>query len=228
MLRMLITVVCSVACLVLAVAMVGDAPNADGAITRHIVLIVGSRGTSCTGVAIARDLVLTAAHCVLPGAQYKLVRFDAARRPVLLDAAEIMRHPQFDLNALLAHRATADIALMKLAAPLPDEFAPAALAGSARPVAAAILSWSRVTASRRGVTARPAGQFAPRSSSPPDSRAPCNCGWSTRAPKASAPALARAPATPASPYSQTPVESSPWSASSAGRPDRGSRPDAGE
>jgi hypothetical protein len=136
MLRMLITVVCSVACLVLAVAMVGDAPNADGAITRHIVLIVGSHGTSCTGVAIARDLVLTAAHCVLPGAQYKLVRFDAARRPVLLDAAEIMRHPQFDLNALLAHRATADIALMKLAAPLPDEFAPAALAGSARPVAA--------------------------------------------------------------------------------------------
>jgi hypothetical protein len=39
--------------------MVGDAPNADSAIARPIVLIVGSRGTSCTGVAIARDLVLT-------------------------------------------------------------------------------------------------------------------------------------------------------------------------
>lgn len=136
MLRMLVTVVCSVAGLVPAFAMVGDAPNADAATARHIVLIVGSRGTSCTGVVVARDLVLTAAHCVLPGADYKIVTFDAARRPTLLDAAEITRHPQFDLGALLAHRATADLALMKLATPLPDAFAPAALAaGSGRSIA---------------------------------------------------------------------------------------------
>ncbi len=136
MLRMLLTVACSLACLVPAGAMVGDAPTADAATARHVVLIVGSRGTSCTGVAIARDLVLTAAHCLLPGTDYKLVAFDAARRPTLLDAAGIARHPQFDLAALLAHRATADIALMKLAAPLPEAFAPAALAaGSGRAIA---------------------------------------------------------------------------------------------
>ena len=64
-----------------AAAMVGETrPPADDA-TRATVLLVGSKGTSCTGVAIARDLVLTAAHCVLPGADYKLVEFDAARTP---------------------------------------------------------------------------------------------------------------------------------------------------
>ncbi|MEZ5785012.1 MAG: trypsin-like serine protease [Xanthobacteraceae bacterium] len=111
-----------------AVAMVGGAPQAAPAIARHVVLIVGSRGTSCTGVAIARDLVLTAAHCLLPGADYKLVRFDPGGVPVLLDTLEIARHPQFDLKTLHAHRATADVALLKLAAPLPGRFVPALLA----------------------------------------------------------------------------------------------------
>lgn len=134
MLRRLIAVVCSVAGLAPAAAMVGGAPNADPATARHIALIVGSRGTSCTGAVIARDLVLTAAHCALPGADYKLVRYDHGR-PVLLDAAQIARHPNFDLDALLGHRATADVALMKLAAPLPAEFAPVALAQPGRPIA---------------------------------------------------------------------------------------------
>src|ERR1700686_1186241 len=90
-----------------AVAMVGGAPPADPAIARHVVLLVGSRGNSCSGVAIARDLVLTAAHCVLPGADYRLVVFDAAHQPQLKDVATVARHPQFDLATLLAHRATA-------------------------------------------------------------------------------------------------------------------------
>src|SRR5262245_29316864 len=64
-----------------AAAMVGDAAPETGESARHVVLIVGSRGNSCTGVAIAQDLVLTVAHCVLPGADYKLVDYDAAGRP---------------------------------------------------------------------------------------------------------------------------------------------------
>ena len=115
--------------------MVGGAPPAAPAIARHVVLIVGSRGTFCTGVAIARDLVLTAAHCTLPGADYKLMEFDAAHQPVLKDVADIARHPGFELKTLLAHRATADVSLMRLAAPLDAAFAPAPLAASAKPVA---------------------------------------------------------------------------------------------
>jgi hypothetical protein len=119
----------------LAFAMVGGAPPADSAIARHVVLLVGSRGNSCSGVAIARDLVLTAAHCVPPGADYKLVTFDAAHQPQFKDVATVARHPQFDLATLLAHRATADVALLKLAAVLPPAFAPAPLARADRMVA---------------------------------------------------------------------------------------------
>ena len=110
-----------------AAAMVGDAAPETGEIARHVVLIVGSRGNSCTGVAIAQDLVLTVAHCVLPGADYKLVDYDAARRPLLRDVTSVALHPQFDLNTMLAHRATADVALLKLAEPLPAGTAPAVL-----------------------------------------------------------------------------------------------------
>ena len=115
--------------------MVGDAPAAAPAIARHVVLIVGSHATFCTGVAIARDLVLTAAHCTLPGAEYKLMEFDAAHQPVLKDVTDIARHPGFDLKTLLAHRATADVTLMRLAAPLAAAFAPAPLAAMAKAVA---------------------------------------------------------------------------------------------
>ena len=109
-----------------AAAITGNAPAAPMQ-GRNAVMITGSRGTFCTGAAIARDLVLTAAHCVLPGASYKLIEFDSARAPQFLDVREIARHPNFDLQTLLGHRATADVALIKLAKPLPAEIAPATL-----------------------------------------------------------------------------------------------------
>jgi secreted trypsin-like serine protease len=109
-----------------AEALVGNAEAAgDSRGARHAVLIVGSRGNACTGTAIARDLVLTAAHCVPTGADYKLVEFDAARRPTLKDVARVARHPQFSMQAFEAKRTTADVAVLKLAAPLPARVTPA-------------------------------------------------------------------------------------------------------
>jgi secreted trypsin-like serine protease len=99
-----------------AAAMVGNAPPA-GDFARAAVMIVGSRGNFCTGTLIAKDLVLTAAHCVPSGNDYKLVQFDAQRQPQLRDTARIERHPQFSQGAFDNHRATADVALVKLAAP---------------------------------------------------------------------------------------------------------------
>jgi secreted trypsin-like serine protease len=111
-----------------AAARVGGAPALSNAAARPEVMLIGSRGNFCTGVAIARDLVLTAAHCVQAGAEYKLVELDAQRQPLLKDTLTIARHPQFNLKTMLAHRATADVALVKLATPL--KVTPAALLGT--------------------------------------------------------------------------------------------------
>src|SRR5580658_10042614 len=109
-------------------AMVGGAqPAADGA-GRSIVMLDGSGGTVCTATAIGRDLLLTAAHCVQPGSEYKLLENPASREAKLKDIARIERHPQFDLKRLFAHLATADVALIKLVAPLPAKIPAAHLA----------------------------------------------------------------------------------------------------
>ncbi len=134
MIRILAALLCLLLAAGRATAIVGgaDATDENGA-GRHVVLIVGSRGNSCTGVAVARDLVLTVAHCVTAGADYRLVEFDQGHRPTLKAVTNVARHPQFNMDTLLAHRATADVALLKLAEPLPAAVMPAALAGN-RPV----------------------------------------------------------------------------------------------
>jgi hypothetical protein len=102
-----------------AAAMVGGAqPAADGA-GRSVVMIAGSYGTICTATAVARTLLLTAAHCVQPGADYKLVDREPGQQPAFKDVARIERDPQFDLKRLFAHLATADVALIRLVDPLP-------------------------------------------------------------------------------------------------------------
>lgn len=116
-------------------AMVGGAqPAADG-VGRSVVMVLGSGGTACTATAIARDLLLTAAHCVQPGADYKLVASEVGQDPVLKDILRIEREPQFDLKRLFAHLATADIALLKLAQPLPPKIPAVRIGGEIEPVA---------------------------------------------------------------------------------------------
>ena len=68
-----------------ACAIVGGAvPSAEG-VGRAVVTIVGSRGNFCSGALIAPELVLTAAHCVRPGAAYKIVEYGADQQPQLRD-----------------------------------------------------------------------------------------------------------------------------------------------
>ena len=72
----------------------GGAPAEN--ISRAVVTIIGSRGSFCTGSLIAQDLVLTAAHCVLPGADYKVI-LPGETPPRLLDVRRVASHPQFNV-----------------------------------------------------------------------------------------------------------------------------------
>jgi secreted trypsin-like serine protease len=94
----------------------GGVPSAEG-VGRSIVTIVGSRGNFCTGALIAPKLVLTAAHCVQPGAVYKIVEYGPDKQPQLQDVKNVAIHPAFNMQAMMAHRATADVALLQLETP---------------------------------------------------------------------------------------------------------------
>ena len=94
----------------------GGTPSAEG-VGRSVVTIVGSRGNFCTGSLIAPSLVLTVAHCVQPGSDYKIVQYDADRKPELQDVKAVAIHPGFRMQEMLAHRATADVALLRLVIP---------------------------------------------------------------------------------------------------------------
>jgi Trypsin len=91
----------------------GGAPSSEG-VGSAVVTIVGSRGNFCSGSLIAPTLVLTVAHCVQPGADYKIVAYDKEQKPQLQNVKRVAIHPAFQMQAMLAHRATADVALLQL------------------------------------------------------------------------------------------------------------------
>src|SRR4051794_8444836 len=122
-------------------------------IARAIVTIIGSRGSFCSGSVIAQDVVLTAAHCAMPGADYKVI-IPGETPPRLLEVRRIAQHPQFNVQSILAHRASADVALLQLAAPLPASKAPAPLGAPVLP----IVVGARFTIAGVGVTARGDGK----------------------------------------------------------------------
>lgn len=131
----------------------GGVPSVDG-VGRNVVTIVGSRGNFCSGTMIAPAVALTAAHCVQPGATYKVVEYDARRTPQLRDVAQVAIHPQFNLQTMLAHRATADVALVRLTTPLAAGRQPAVVGAPRIPLRAG----SRFTIAGIGVTIRGDGK----------------------------------------------------------------------
>jgi secreted trypsin-like serine protease len=130
----------------------GGAPSAGG-VGRSVVTIVGSRGNFCTGALIAPKLVLTAAHCVQPGATYKIVEYGADRQPQLQDVKNVAIHPRFKMQAMATHRATADVALLRLEIP-PKGKSPAMLGMPQIP----IVVGGRFTIAGIGVTMRGDGK----------------------------------------------------------------------
>jgi len=106
-------------------AVTGLAPPASGPIARAIVMLVDERDDLCTATALSADLVLTAAHCVARPIQRAVKVYQTGQTIAVTRTAS---HPRFNFMNYLASRATAGVALVKLAAPLPDIIAPVILA----------------------------------------------------------------------------------------------------
>jgi secreted trypsin-like serine protease len=130
-----------------ALAVTGNAPPATGWAARPIVMVIDGRGDLCTGTALARDLVLTAAHCVTLPLTYRVRIY---QNDATIDVRSVARHPGFTMAAYAASRATADVALIKLATPLPDIIVPAGLAAARRVAAGETLTIAGFGVTRNG------------------------------------------------------------------------------
>ena len=108
-----------------ACALVG-ADVADRTIARYTVLVAGKKGR-CSGVVLAQTIVLTAAHCMLPGEKLRvggnLTGDDRVPPALLTDVEEIVKHPLYRRE----DAGSPDLAVLRLAKPLPDRFIPAEL-----------------------------------------------------------------------------------------------------
>ena len=102
-----------------------------GAVTRDpngirgsVVRVESSRGELCSGAVIAPDLVLTAAHCVLERAQYRVVAVDRSFRPRTVRAVAAAMHPAFVPGTTPRTQPGVDLAILKLEQPLGADFMP--------------------------------------------------------------------------------------------------------
>lgn len=128
-------------------AITGNAPTANANISRAVVTVLGSHGNVCTGSLIAPNVVLTAGHCITPKTSYRVV--DSTKQPPrLITVSKVATHPQFNMQTMLAHRATADVALLLLPEPVPKK-GPAQLGTPRTPIAPG----SHLTVAGIGVTA---------------------------------------------------------------------------
>lgn len=113
-------------------AIVGSRSAPSETIARSIVTVIGSRGNVCTGSMIAPTIVLTAGHCITPNTSYRVIDY-TTRPPRLISAQKVVTHPQFNMQAMNAHRATADVALLQLPSPVPGK-SPATLGAPRIPI----------------------------------------------------------------------------------------------
>ena len=122
------------ACTLPASAVVGPTREVPAGAADHLVMVLQRRGPVagfCTGIVLSSRAVLTAAHCVPPGADLRIHFKDAAGAPVLLPVAGVKRHPGYRADAIARRERSIDLAVVTLAEPLPERFRPATLSAKA-------------------------------------------------------------------------------------------------
>jgi hypothetical protein len=101
--------------------------SASAEIAAQTALIVSTRGSICSAAVIARNLLLTAGHCVGPKADYA-VSIDDGLGPRIVPITDIKLHPKYDPQQFEKLKPSPDMAIVKISEPLPARFRPARLA----------------------------------------------------------------------------------------------------
>ncbi len=96
-------------------------------------MVLSNRGGVCSGVVVAQNAVLTAAHCVGARAEIRIHWRDASGEPVLIEPATVTIHPGYVAGAIAERRPSVDLALIRLPQALPSRFSPAQLSDAPWP-----------------------------------------------------------------------------------------------
>lgn len=120
-------------------------------------MVLNARGGVCTGIVLSSRAILTAGHCAAGGVDLR-VHWKEAGEPVLITPASVSLHPEFDARAIATRRRSIDLALLRLAEPLPARFAPARLLDAALPRVGSAVTLAGYGVAREG-EARSTGSY---------------------------------------------------------------------
>jgi secreted trypsin-like serine protease len=121
--------VCTCAIVSPALPLVGPASE-DQSFAPHVVMVLkrgGGRAGFCTGIVVAPQAVLTAAHCAASIKDLRVYYKDAAGQGAILEVSAVAVHPGYRADALRKHVVSIDLAMIQTQAPLDGRLSAAAL-----------------------------------------------------------------------------------------------------
>jgi len=93
-------------------------------LAKYAVMVLDDHGHVCTGAIIEQRSILTAAHCVAEGSDWRVFWRAPDNAPVFVKPKTINVHPDFVRNKPGTQNRSIDLAIVTLEAPLPDQFEP--------------------------------------------------------------------------------------------------------